>query len=103
MELFIVKAEMKNQEIEDQELLEYDTFILEINGKNVEFAITEEFEFEEKTYILCGEVKDDEINDEEVYLFRAMMDGDDITVESIETEEEYNRITEAYYALCEEE
>ena len=84
--------------MENEELLEYDTFVLEINGKNVEFAITEEFEFEEKTYILCGEVKGDEINDEEVYLFRAVMEDTEITVESIETEEEYDRIVEAYYA-----
>lgn len=83
--------------MENEQLLEFDTFSLELNGKEMEFAITEEFDFEGKHYILCGEVNGDEINDEEVYLFRAIMEENDITVESIETEEEYDRIVEAYY------
>lgn len=87
----------------DEQLLEFDTFELELNGKNMEFAITEEFDFEEKHYILCGEVNGDEINDVEVYLFRAQMDGDEIIVESIETEEEYDRIVEAYYEMTSSE
>lgn len=85
--------------MENEQLLEFDTFQLELNGKDIEFAITEEFDFEGKHYILCGEVVDDEINDEEVYLFRAIMEENDITVESIETEEEYDRIVEAYYEM----
>ena len=85
--------------MENEQLLEFDTFNLELNGKEIEFAITEEFDFEGKHYILCGEVTGDEINDEEVYLFRAVMEENDITVESIETEEEYDRIVEAYYEM----
>ncbi len=84
----------------NEEMLEFDTFVLEMEGREVEFAITEEFEFEGKNYILCGEVVGEEINDEEVYLFEGISDGDEITVKSIETEEEYNRIVEAYYELC---
>lgn len=85
--------------MENEQLLEFDTFSLEMNGKDIEFAITEEFDFEGKHYILCGEVEGEEINDEEVYLFRAIMEENDITVESIETEAEYERIVEAYYAM----
>ena len=81
----------------NEQLIEFDTFVLDMNGKEIEFAITEEFDFEGKHYILCGEVIDEEVNDEEVYLFRAIMEENDITVESIDTEEEYNRIVEAYY------
>ena len=87
--------------MENEQLLEFDTFSLELNGKETEFAITEEFDFEGKHYILCGEVEGDEINDEEVYLFRAIMEEEEITVESIETEEEYDRIVEAYYMMTE--
>lgn len=87
----------------DEQLLEFDTFELEVNGKDMEFAITEEFDFEGKHYILCGEVTGDEINDVEVYLFRAQMDGDEIVVESIETEEEYDRIVDAYYEMASSE
>ena len=73
--------------MENEQLLEFDTFNLELNGKDIEFAITEEFDFEGKHYILCAEVVEDEVNDEEVYLFRAIMEDAEITVESIETEE----------------
>ena len=82
-----------------EQLLEFDTFHLELNGKDIEFAITEEFDFEGKHYILCGEVTGDEINDEEVYLFRAVVEAEEITVESIDYEEEYDRIVEAYYEM----
>lgn len=82
----------------NEEFMEFDTFSLELDGKEVEYAITEEFDFEGKHYILCGVVEGDEIHDEEVYMFRAVMEENDITVESIETEEEYDRIVEAYYA-----
>jgi len=82
-----------------EQLLEFDTFHLELNGKDIEFAITEEFDFEGKHYILCGEVNGDEINDEEVYLFRAVVEEEEITVESIDSEEEYDRIVEAYYEM----
>ncbi len=83
----------------NEQLLEFDTFVLEWNGEETEFAITEEFDYEGKHYILCGEVNGDEINDEEVYLFRAVVEENEITVESIDTEEEYDRIVEAYYEM----
>ena len=84
----------------NEELLEYDTFSLEMDGKEVEFAITEEFDLEGKHYILCGVVMGDEINDEDLYLFRAKMNGDEIEVESIENEADYNHVVEEYYKLC---
>ena len=85
-----------------EELFEYETFTLDMKGKEVEFAITEEFDLEGKHYILCAEVIGDEINDEDLYLFRAKVDGDEIEVESIESEAEYNHVVEEYYKLSEE-
>ena len=87
----------------NEELFEYETFTLDMNGKEVEFAIIEEFELEGKNYILCSEVVDDEIRDEDLYLFRAKTEGNEIEVESIESEEEYNHIVEEYYKICEAE
>lgn len=90
--------------MENQEIFECETFTLEMDGKNVELAITDEFDFEDKHYVLCAEVEGDMLNEEEgLYLFRAVSEGDDITVETIETEEEYNRIVDAYYEMCEED
>lgn len=90
--------------MENQEFFECETFTLELDGKEVELAITEEFDFEDKHYVLCAEVEGDMLKEDEgLYLFRAISEGDDITVETIETEEEYNRIVDAYYELCGED
>ena len=90
--------------MQNEEIFECETFTLEMEGKDVELAITDEFDFEDKHYVLCAEVEGDMLNEEDgVYLFRAICEGDDITVETIESEEEYNRIVDAYYEICESE
>lgn len=82
-----------------QEYEEYTTFILEMSDKKKhEFAIVEEFDFEEKHYVLVSEVKGDEIT-EGVYLFRAESRGEDFIVEEIEDKEEYTKAVKAYEAM----
>ena len=95
---------MANEEIlnNDEEMLEYDTFTYELNGKAMEWAIVEEFEYEGKTYIVCQEVIGDTLSDDGLYLFEGTSEGEEITVSNIETEEEYERIVDAYCKLCEE-
>ena len=95
---------MANEEIRnEEELVEYDTFTYDLNGKTMEWAIIEEFDFEEKTYIVCQEVLGDTLSDEGLYLFESLEnEGEEITVKNIETEEEYNRVVDAYCALSEE-
>ncbi|MBR4082851.1 MAG: DUF1292 domain-containing protein [Lachnospiraceae bacterium] len=81
------------------EFEEYTTFILEMSDKKKhEFAIVEEFDYEEKHYVLVSEVKGDEIT-EGVYLFRTESQGEDFIVEEIEDKEEYAKAVEAYEAL----
>ena len=95
---------MANEEIRnEEEMVEYDTFTYELNGKTMEWAIIEEFDFEEKTYIVCQEVLGDTLSDEGLYLLESVENvGEEITVKNIETEEEYNRVVDAYCALTEE-
>lgn len=94
---------MANEEIRNEEMVEYDTFTYELNGKTMEWAIIEEFDFEKKTYIVCQEVLGDTLSDEGLYLFESVENvGEEITVKNIETEEEYNRVVDAYCALTEE-
>lgn len=85
-----------------EETVEYETFTYELNGKSMEWAITEEFAYEGKNYIICGEVLGDEISDEGLYIFEGTSEGEEITVKNIETEAEYNRIVEAYCKHCDE-
>ena len=95
---------MANEEIlKDDEMMEFDTFTLDLNGKTMEWAITDEFEFEGKTYIVCVEVLGDELSEEGLYLFEGISEGEEITVKNIDSEEEYNRIVDAYCELCDDE
>ena len=101
---------MANEEIlkdenltNEEEMVEYDTFTYELNGKVMEWAIVEEFEFEEKTYIVCQEVVGDSLSDEGLYLFEGVSEGEEITVRNIDSEEEYNRVVDEYGKRCEEE
>lgn len=95
-EMVIVNNDLnKNSE----EFEEYTTFILEMSDrKKHEFAIVEEFDHEEKHYVLVSEVKDDEIT-EGVYLFHAESQGEDFIVEEIEDKEEYGKVVKAYEAM----
>lgn len=83
----------------NQEYEEYTTFILEMSDKKKhEFAIVEEFDHEEKHYVLVSEVEGDEIT-EGVYLFRAESQGEDFIVEEIKDKEEYAKAVKAYEAM----
>ena len=95
---------MANEEIlkNEEEMVEYETFTYELNGNTMEWAIVEEFPFEDKTYIICQEVIGDTLSDEGLYLFEGISEGEEITVKNIDSEEEYNRVVDAYCAYCEE-
>lgn len=94
---------LKDQNVvNEEEMVEYDTFTYELNGKVMEWAIIEEFEFEEKTYIVCQEVVGDSLSDEGLYLFEGVSEGEEITVRNIDSEEEYNRVVDEYCKRCEE-
>lgn len=83
----------------NEQLEEYTTFVIKMSdNKTHEFAIVEEFDFEEKHYILVSEVQGDEIS-EGVYMFRGETKGEDFFLEEIEDKEEYARATAAYEAL----
>ena len=86
--------------LNEEELVEYDTFTYDLNGKVMEWAITDEFEFEGKKYIVCAEVVGDSLSEEGLYLFESVSEeGDEITVKNIDSEEEYDRAVDAYCAL----
>ena len=95
---------MANEEIlRDDEMVEYDTFTYELSGKTMEWAITDEFEFEGKKYIVCAEVVGDALSEEGLYLFESVSEeNNEITVRNIDSEEEYNRVVDVYCNLSDE-
>lgn len=86
--------------LNEEEMVEYDTFTYDLNGKVMEWAIVDNFEFEDKKYIVCQEVLGDTLSEEGLYLFESVSEeGEEITVKNIDTEEEYERAVDAYCAL----
>jgi len=81
---------------------EYVTFTVTTKtGDTVEMAVVDEFDFENKHYVVGALIKDDEIVDDGRYIYKYVMkDGDDdFKVEKITREFEYNRIAEAYMSM----
>ena len=97
-----VTEEVAAEEVNPEEMVEYDTFTYELGGRVMEWAITEEFKFEGKNYIICQEVLGDTLSDEGLYLFEGVSEGEEITVRNIDSEEEYNRVVDAYCVQCED-
>ena len=81
----------------ENEFQEYATFqVTTKDGKEVEMAVVDEFEFEDKLYVVGALIVDDEIDDEGRYIYECVMDGDDFTVKKIAKQFDYNRISQAY-------
>ena len=74
----------------------YDTVMITVSsGAEKEFAIMEEFDFEEKHYIVVSPVEDNQVQ-EGLYIYRAVVSGEEIEVSRIEDVEEFEKVS-AYY------
>lgn len=83
---------------------EYVTFTTTTStGEEVEMAVVEEFEFDKKNYIAASLVNNDEIDADNVFLYRVEMKGDDFKPLKITNKFEYREVCEAYLAMQEEE
>lgn len=81
----------------ENEFNEYVIFeVTTKEGAVVEMAVVDEFDFEGSHYVVGAVVDGDTINDDERYIYRSVMNGDDFTVEKIKREFDYRRIAEAY-------
>ena len=81
----------------EQEFQEYVTFsVTTKDGTEVEMAVMDEFDFEEKHYVVGALIREDEIVDDGRYIYEAVVNGDDFSVKKIEKAFDYNRITQAY-------
>lgn len=91
-----IREEIQETEVED-ERTEYVTFNVKAkDGTEMEMAVVDEFDFEKDHYVVAAEVKGDVIDEEGLYIYRAIIKGDDFTVEEIRKAFDYRRIAEAY-------
>lgn len=82
------------------EFQEYVTFhVTAKDGSDVEMAVMDEFDFEGKHYVAGAVIKDDTIQDNGLYIYEYVPEGDDFRVEKIKREFDYRRIAEAYMEL----
>ena len=87
----------------EKDFNEYITFhVTSKDGTDVEMAVVDEFDFENKHYGVGAVVEDDTINEDGLYIYRSVIEGDDFKVEKIAREFDYKRIAKAYMEMDEE-
>lgn len=81
----------------EKEFNEYVTFnVTAKDGSIIEMAVVDEFDFEDKHYVVGAVIKDDTIIEDGQYIYQCIIEGDDFKVEQIKKEFDYNRIANAY-------
>ena len=89
--------ENKNSEFE-----EYVTFkVTTSNDEEVEMAVMDEFEFENKNYVAAAKIVDDTIDEEGLYLYEIKVAGDAFAVEKIKNKATYEKVARAYMEMSE--
>ena len=74
----------------------YDTVMITVSsGAEKEFAIMEEFDLEEKHYIVVSPVEDNQVQ-EGLYIYRAVVSGEELEVSRIEDAEEFGMVSTYY-------
>lgn len=85
-----------------EEFKEYVTFTTTTSdGEQVEMAVVDEFEFENKNYVAAARVVDDTIDEEGLYIYKVKVSEDDFTVEKINNKVDYEKIARAYMEMSE--
>ena len=84
-----------------EEMKEYVTFhVTASDGRDVEMAVVDEFEYDHKLYVVGAVVEDDVISDEGQYIYRCILKGDDdFTVEPVRDAKLFRVISVAYPAM----
>lgn len=79
-----------------EEFKTYETVMIQLsNGEEQEFAIIEEFTYDEKQYIVVSPVQGDEIQ-EGMYLYRTAQTEEGLEISRIEDAEEFAQVS-AYF------
>ena len=83
-----------------KEVREYVTFTTtNKEGNEIEMAVVDEFEYEHKNYVVGALIENDTINEEGLFIFKLKEHGEEIDVEKISSQEEYQKIAQAYMEM----
>ena len=82
---------------------EYTTFfITSKDGRQVEMAVVDEFDYGKRHYVVSAVVENDTISDEGQFIYRCRIREDGFDVEQITGKTEYEEVTKAYLEMEEE-
>ena len=83
-----------------EELKEYATFVTtNRDGNEIEMAVIDEFEFEHKNYVVGALIENETVNEDGLFIFKLKEAGDEIKVEKITSQVEYQKIAQAYMEM----
>lgn len=83
-----------------EEFREYATFTTtNKEGNEIEMAVMDEFEFEHKNYVVGALIEENTIQEDGLFIFRVKEIREDIQVEKISSQTEYQKIAQAYMEM----
>ena len=83
-----------------EEFKEYSTFITtNKEGKEIEMAIVDEFQFEHKNYVVGALIEDDMVKEDGCFIFSLKEIGEDVSIEKISDPMEYQKVSKAYMEM----
>lgn len=83
-----------------EEFQEYVTFTVTAkDGREVELAVIDEFEYKHKNYVAVALIEGDTINEEAMYIYKVKTGDAEFSVEKITNAREYEEIAKAYMEL----
>ena len=68
-------------------------------GNEIEMAVVDEFEFEHQNYVAGALIEDNTVNEEGVFIYRVKEMGEELAVEKILNQTEYQKIAKAYMEM----
>lgn len=97
----MASEELLNETSVEEEIKEYVTFTdITGSGREIELAVMDEFEFDKKLYVVGALIEDDRVNDENLFIYRLLLKGeDDYSVEKITDIKEYETVAKAYVEM----
>ena len=93
----MIKSEEKKMQ---EEFKEYATFITTNKaGNEIEMAVVDEFELEHKNYVVGALIEDNTIKEDGLFIFRIKEMGEEIKIEKISNQAEYQKVAQAYMEM----
>ena len=68
-------------------------------GNEIEMAVIDEFEFEHKNYVVGALIENETVNEDGLFIFKLKEAGDEIKVEKITSQVDYQKIAQAYMEM----